>query len=149
MRSLSRSSITSLNYSPSRLSKETQSQSHDVHYASNKDPQQLRDRIDVTKRKGEDHLDATTKGCNPAHGALKAPFNRDDDDCSVFTSTTTTSTGASSTCLQYNVTYYSISTVFSSHLNEGLEYRPSKTPKKCRPVSHGIVSNIKIRKQII
>lgn len=105
MRSLSRLSINSLN-SPSRLSREAQTQSQDVLYSSNKDSQQLRDRIDATKRKGEEHLpDAITKGCSPAHGALKAPSTRDDDDCSVFTSTTTTSTGASiinyqsSTCL--------------------------------------------------
>jgi hypothetical protein len=39
--------------------------------------------------------------------------------------------------------------VFPSHINEGLEYRPSKTPKKCHPVSHGIVSNIKNRKHVI
>lgn len=99
MRSLSRSSINSLN-SPSRLSRDaqtlSQSQSHDVLYSSNKDSQQLRDRIDVSKRKGEEHLpDAIIRGYSPAHGALKAPSTRDDDDCSVFTSTTTTSTGAS------------------------------------------------------
>jgi hypothetical protein len=93
VRSLSRSRITSLN-SPSRLSREAQTQSKDVLHSSNKDSQQLRDRIDVSKRKGEEHLTDATRGYSPAHGALKAPSNRDDDDCSVFTSTTTTSTGA-------------------------------------------------------
>lgn len=150
MRSLSRSSITSLNCSPSRLSRDAQSQSHDVLYSSNKDAQQLRDRIDISKRKGGEHRsDATTRGCSPAHGTLRAPSNRDDDDCSVFTSTTTTSTGVSIINLSINVIYITMLIVFPSHLNEGLEYRPSKTPKKCRPVGHGIVSNFKNRKQVI
>lgn len=150
MRSLSRSSITSLNYSPSRLSRDAQSQSHDVLYSSNNDPQQLRDRIDVSKRKVEEHLpDATTRGYSPAHGNLRAPSNRDDDDCSVFTSTTTTSTGVSIINLSIYVIYISVLIVFLSHINEGLEYRPRKTPKKCRPVSHGIVSNSKNRNHVI
>ena len=102
VRSFLRSSITSSNNSPIRSSRDAQT--HGMICPSDGDFHQVRDSIDASMKTGNKTLsDAAIRGYSPAHGAQKSPVSRDDDDCSVFTSTTTTSTGLAIICLSIDV----------------------------------------------
>lgn len=95
-----RSSVTSLNSnsnsSPYRAPS-LEADTYDDIYSTEKDFHQMRNSTDVSNRKGGQmsHLDTAMRGCSTAHRSHKSPISRDDDDVSVFTSTTSTSTGRS------------------------------------------------------
>lgn len=148
--------ISSNSYSsPFRASLEAHT--YDDIYSTEKDFDQMRISTDVSHRKGGQisHLDTAMRGCSrsTAHRShnQKSPISRDDDDCSVFTTTTSTSTGRprhlsslfihSSTHLHIDALHQSIFMFSIFQINQqsslfkrtvGLESRPSKTPKKYR-----------------
>lgn len=91
--------MASSNSSSSPLRASLEANTYDDIYSTEKDFHQMRNSTDVSNRKGGQisHLDTAMRGCsfNTAYRSHnhKSPISRDDDDCSVFTTTTSTSTG--------------------------------------------------------